>query len=134
MTKFAPGKSGNPKGRPRKASTVQGLRDRLAKDADNIIASVIDAALAGDVQAAKLVLERVLPALKPVELATAIELPSTGTLTDQGRAVLGAVGAGQLPPAQGATVISAIASLARVAEIDELTKRIEKLEAQNGNP
>lgn len=134
MTKFAPGKSGNPKGRPPKANTVQVLRDKLAKDADNIIASVVQAALAGDVQAAKLVLERVLPALKPVELATAIELPSTGTLTDQGRAVLGAVGAGQLPPAQGATVISAIAALARVAEIDELTKRIERLEQSNGNP
>ncbi len=133
MAKFAPGQSGNPKGRPHKASTAQALRQRLSKDVDSIIATVVQAALRGDVQAAKLVLERVIPALKPQELATAIELPTAGTLTDQGRAVLGAVAAGTLPPAQGAQLLGAIAQLGRVAEIDELAARVAALENQHGN-
>jgi hypothetical protein len=87
----------------------------------------VTAAKAGDVQAARLILERVLPPVKPTEQA--IELHLTGdTLTEQGRAVLGAVSAGALAPGQGSQLITAIGALARVAEIDELTARITKLE------
>lgn len=35
-----------------------------------------------------LLLERALPAVKPVELAQPIAMPTEGTLTEQGRAVL----------------------------------------------
>ena len=47
---------------------------------------------------------------------------------DQGRAVLSALSAGALAPGQGSQLIAAIGALARVAEIDELTARIIKLE------
>ena len=72
-----------------------------------------------------------LPALKPGELATAITLPD-GTLTEQGRAVLAAVAGGQLAVSQGSQLLTAIGTLARVVEIDELTQRIEALENQHG--
>lgn len=91
------------------------------------------AALAGDVQAARLLLERALPPIKPVEQSQHLSLPD-GTLTDQGRAVLAAVAAGELAPGQGAALLGAIGTLARVSEVDELARRIEVLEEKNAKP
>jgi hypothetical protein len=82
------------------------------------------------VQAARILLERVLPPMKPTELAVPLALPD-GSLTDQGRAVLAAVSVGNLAPGQGAQLLAAIGALARVAEIDELTERIERLEGHH---
>lgn len=133
-TKFTPGKSGNPKGRPKgKGTTANTLRLRLADRAGEVLDTVVDAALGGDVAAAKIVLERVIPALKPMEQAVQVGIPTEGTLTEQGRAVLGAIGAGALAPSQGAAVLGAIGTLARVTEIDELTRRVEALEEKRGN-
>lgn len=90
-------------------------------------------ALEGDVGAARLLLERAIAPLKAVEPTQALSLPD-GTLTEQGRAVLAAVTDGTLAPSQGSQMITAIGSLARVTEIDELNSRITKLEEQqNGN-
>jgi hypothetical protein len=103
-------------------------------DAPEILAGLVTAAKAGDVQAARLILERILPPVKPMEQAIELDLAG-GTLTDQGRAVLSAVAAGALAPGQGSQLIAAIGALARVAEIDELTARIIKLEGlKNAEP
>ena len=56
-------------------------------------------------------------------------------LTAQGRAVLSAVAVGDLAPGQGAQLLAAIGSLARVTEIDEFETRLTKLEEkQNAKP
>lgn len=126
-TKWKPGQSGNPKGKPKGSGEVQKLREAISLHVPGIIKQLLTAAQGGDVQAARLLLERVLPPLKAVEQASPLTLPD-GSLTDQGRAVLAAVGAGELAPGQGAQLITAIGSLARVAEIDELAARIAALE------
>jgi len=92
-----------------------------------ILDALIGKARTGDPQAAKLLLERTLPAVKAVELPEAVPLEGS-TLTDQGRAVLRLLSAGELGPERAAALLSAIGQLARVAEIDELTRRIEALE------
>ena len=127
---WAKGVSGNPKGRPPGAGEVAKLRAAIAGEVPAILQSLTAAALAGDVQAARLLLERTLPALKPAEQAQALHLPD-GTLTTQGRAVLAAVAAGELAPGQGAALLGAIGTLARVAEVDELARRIEALEGKH---
>ena len=103
----------------------------LAKDVPDILAMLGTAAKAGDVQAARLILERVLPPVKAIEQAQVIMLPAKGTLTDQGRAVLLAVAAGELAPGQGAQLLAAIGTLGKITEVDELTRRIEILEGKN---
>ena len=130
--KFRPGQSGNKAGRPKSKTTAQDLRDRLAKDADRIITSVIAAAVAGDTQAAKLVLERIIPAIKPSEQTVSLDLPQAASLTDQGRAVVRAVADGAIAPRQGAEMLSALGTLAKVTEVDELARRIEALEQRQG--
>lgn len=90
------------------------------------------AAKGGDVQAMRLVLERVLPSLKPSEATQVIDLP-TGSLADQGRGVLAAVAAGDLSTGQGAAMLGAIGTMAKLVETDELARRLAVLEARRGN-
>lgn len=66
------------------------LRASIAGHVPEIIGQLAEAAKGGDVQAARILLERVLPPMKPTELAVPLALPD-GSLTDQGRAVLAAV-------------------------------------------
>ena len=129
---WKPGQSGNPKGRPPGAGEVAKLRAAIAGQVPAILESLTTAALAGDVGAARLLLERVIAPLKAAEQAQALHLPD-GTLTDQGRAVLAAVASGELAPGQGAALLGAIGTLARVAEVDELARRIEVLEGKHGS-
>lgn len=132
---WQPGQTGNPKGRPPGQSEITRLRASLAGDVPEILAGLVLAAKAGDVQAARLILERILPPVKAIEQAVELELPDGGTLTAQGRAVLASVAAGELAPGQGAALLGAIGTLARVTELDELTARITQLEEkQNAKP
>ena len=130
-SQFKPGQSGNPRGRPKAKVTTTELRARLAKETDRIIDSVVQAALQGDTQAARLILERIIPAFKPIEQPVLLPVNVDAGLTEQGRAVLSSVAAGELSPAQGAALVGAIGTLARVAEIDELAKRVAALETRN---
>lgn len=132
---WKPGQSGNPKGKTPGSGELQRLRASIAADVPDILAGLVLAAKSGDVQAARLILERVLPPVKATEQTQELDFPEGGTLTDQGRAVLSAVAAGELAPGQGAQLLAAIGSLARVIEIDELTARITTLEhKQNAKP
>ena len=129
---WKPGQSGNPKGRPPGTGEVAKMRAANTGNVPAILESLTTAALAGDVQAARLLLERALPPIKPVEQSQPLSLPD-GTLTEQGRAVLASVAAGELAPGQGAALLGAIGTLARVSEVDELARRIEALEDRHGN-
>ena len=126
---WKPGQSGNPKGRPTGSGEVAKLRAAIAERVPQLLAAMMARALDGDVGAARLLLERAIAPLKAAEQPQALSLPD-GTMTEQGRAVLAAVAAGELAPGQGAALLSGIGTLARVAEIDELAARVAALEAQ----
>ena len=128
MSRWQPGQSGNPKGRPPGTGEVAKLRAGIAERVPQILDRLTEAALAGDVQAARLLLERVLPPVKAVELP--IELPlSEGRPTEQARQVLAAAAGGALAPDQAVSLIGALAATARISETEELRERIERLEA-----
>jgi hypothetical protein len=126
-TRWKPGQSGNPKGRPRGAGEVSRLRAVIAEALPGILDALVEKAQAGDTAAAKLLLERALPAIKPTELPEAVPLDGE-TLTDQGRAVLRLLAEGELGVGQAAALLAAIGQLARVTELDDLARRIESLE------
>jgi hypothetical protein len=127
------GESGNPNGRPPGGGELQKLRHAIGEHVPAIVKKLVTAARAGDIQAARLLLERVLPPVKPIEQPQPINLP-TGTLTEQGQAVLAAVAAGELAPGQGVALLGAIATLGKVVEIDELAARVAALEKKHGKP
>ena len=126
---WQPGQTGNPKGRPPGQSEITRLRASLARDAPDILAGLVIAAKGGDVQAARLILERILPPIKAIEQAVELQLPDGGTLTAKAAAVLSAAAAGDLAPGQAAQLIAALGTLAKIHEVDELAARITALEA-----
>jgi hypothetical protein len=126
-TRWKPGQSGNPRGRPRGAGEIGKLRAAIGQALPDILAVLVEQARRGDTQAAKLLLERTIPPVKAIELPQAVALAG-GTLTEQGRSVLRLLASGELGPERAAALLGAIGALARVAELDELARRIEALE------
>lgn len=121
--RWKPGQSGNPGGR---SSQVGKLRAKLASGADDVAVVVMEAAKGGDMQACRLILERMVPALKPVAEAVKFELDDTD-LPACARSILAAVAAGTLPPDQGKSLIDAVVSMARVIEVSELEQQLAQL-------
>ena len=128
--RFAPGNSASP-GRPPGRGPVAEMRAALATDLDKIIDTLKAQALTGDAQAIRLILDRVLPALRPVDMPTMLSLPAGGTLAEQARAVVQAAADGDLAPAQAAQIVTALGGVAKIIETTELLARIEALEARN---
>jgi hypothetical protein len=124
------GESGNPAGRKPGAGEVAKMRADMAAHVPALVAVLVARALDGDTGAARLLLERTVAPLKASEEVVPLTLPD-GSLTDQGKAVLRAVANGHIAPGQGAALVGAIGTLARVAEVDELERRIMALEARN---
>lgn len=125
------GESGNPNGRKPGTGDVAKLREAIAERVPEMLLALTEQALAGDVGAARLLLERVLPPLRPVEQAVPVAM-GTGTMSDQAYAVLAAVGAGAISPSQAAQLLGAISDLAKIVEVNELEQRIASLEARHG--
>ena len=123
------GEAGNPSGRKPGTGEVAKLRNSIAKHLPAIITQLVTKAKEGDAQAARLLLERVLPPMKPIEQAVALSLPTGEGITAQGVAIVQAVAAGILAPGQGAALLTGLGALARIKEIDELERRIALLEA-----
>jgi hypothetical protein len=126
---FKKGTSGNPAGRKVSVAAIK-LRDLITTDdVQSILTVIIEQAKAGDIQAAKLILDRVCPALKPQ--SAPISLPFIESLAGQGNGIIKATMSGLIPPDIGSQLISALANQAKIIEVDELTKRIEALEVNN---
>ncbi|MCZ2103094.1 MAG: DUF5681 domain-containing protein [Comamonadaceae bacterium] len=133
-TAWRKGQSGNPKGRPPGSGAIGKLRASIESDIPEILAALVAQAKGGDVQAARLLLERTLPAIKPQELPQVLALPN-GTLSEQARAVVELLAAGEIAPAQGSQLLAALAQVARVVETDELAARVAALEGKrDANP
>jgi hypothetical protein len=127
--RFVAGNRGSP-GRPPGRGAAAEMRDKLATDLDAIIDTLRAQALAGDPQAIRIILDRVLPSLRPIESLTALALPASGTLADQASAVVQAVADGRIAPGQAAQIVGALGSVAKIVETTELIRRIEALEAR----
>lgn len=128
--RWKPGESGNPAGRAPGTGEVAKIRAAISERVPELLAAMMARALDGDVGAARLLLERAVAPLKATDPPQALALPD-GTLTAQGRAVLASVAAGELAPGQGAQLLAAIGTLARVVEIDELESRVAALEGRH---
>lgn len=126
------GQSGNPNGRRAKGlATAERLRNALVKDLPAILKVIVTNAKAGDLNAAKTILERVLPPLKAIEVPTLLD-ELTGTLSQQGQEIIRAMADGRLAPGQASQLLMAIGAQAKILEVDEMARRIEAIEQQMG--
>ena len=125
---FAPGVSGNPRGRPRNAGQLGALRKRIEARTPEIIDRLVQAALSGDVQAASVLIGRVLPPMKPTEPSIpGLAIPSLDAAPE---AVLSALARGTLTTDQVTAISQLVSALARAKETAELENRITALEAR----
>jgi hypothetical protein len=130
---FKKGQSGNPAGRKTGTSEAAKLRRAIEADLPDIISAMSEAAKQGEVGAAKLLLDRSIPTIKPT--ATGVTMDDLkGTLSEQGDAIIAAMGDGTITPEQAQQMLAGLASLSKIRETDDLARRIEQLEAkQNDN-
>jgi hypothetical protein len=125
--KFASGNPGRPKGARHKVT--QAVEALLEGQASELTQTAIDKALAGDMTALRLCMERIAPARK--DSPVSFDLPpmkSTSDAVAAAQAVLGAVSCGDVTPLEGATVMGLIEQYRRVLETSELEERLAALE------
>ena len=129
-TKFKPGISGNPKGRPKGARDKRTeLRSLLEPHAKDLVEKVVELAKGGDTTAIRLCLERLIPPIRAQDQSITLD-DMNGGLTAQGKKIILAMGNGELSPSDASTMLQALASQARLSEVDELERRVSKLEKQ----
>lgn len=124
--KFKAGISGNPKGRPKDKTPATLLRKSIIEDMPDIILKLVEQAKEGDTTAAKILLDRCCPSLKPQ--AMNINIPVNGTLAEQGGEIIYATLSGQIPPDIGSQLITALTNQGKLIELQELTERLSRLE------
>jgi hypothetical protein len=132
---WQPGQSGNPAGKPpgSRNKATQMVMALMEGGAEEITRAVIDAAKAGDLTAARLVIERLAPTLR--ERPLTLDLPDTGTVAGVSaaqRTILEAVGAGDLLPGEATALAGIVETRRKALETVELEQRISALEARHG--
>ncbi len=125
------GESGNPHGRKPGTGKIAELRESIAGYLPEIIEQMVNKAKEGDVQAARLLLERVIPPLKAMEQSVEFHLPADATLAEHGEIIIQSVAEGILSPGQGQALLSGLGAQARLIEITDLEQRITALESRH---
>lgn len=125
-SRWKPGQSGNPGGRPKRIGQVRAL---LEPRREELVKKAIELALAGDVAALRLCMERLAPPLRPTSESVVIPgLADAKTMTDKCEVIVKAVGTGAISPTVAAELLQAMSSLAKALEVDELARRVAALE------
>lgn len=127
--RFQPGNPGKPKGARHKVTlAVEAL---LEGEAEGLTRKAIEQALAGDVTALRLCLDRIAPATR--ERTVKFDLPTVTCAEDVPAAIgaiMQAVASGDLAPGEGAAVASLLDRWRVAYEVAELEQRITALEGE----
>jgi hypothetical protein len=129
--RFRKGQSGNPAGRPRGARNTATLAAEalLAGEAAALTRKAIELALAGDVVALRICLDRIYPARKDRPVTFPLPpITSARDAADIAAAVAQAVAAGQLTPSEAAEIGKVIEIYVKAYQTAELNDRIAPVE------
>jgi Family of unknown function (DUF5681) len=130
-TRFKPGQSGNPAGKPKgtRNATTLALETLLDGQATALTQKAIDLALNGDMAALRICLDRILPPRKDRPLT--FDFPSINNAAEAATtmsAILAAVASGEITPTEASEIGKLVDSYVRAVETTELAARIERLE------
>lgn len=135
--RFVPGQSGNPKGKPKGTlhKATRAALELLGGQLEELTQVVINAALAGDMTATKIVFDKLIPQAKeaPIEPGS-LTLPelSGASVPDAVAAIVQAVAAGTLPPGQGQQIVAMLDGYRKSVELSEIEARLSALEQSAG--
>jgi hypothetical protein len=128
---FKPGQSGNPAGKPKgtRHKTTLAIEMLLEGDAEALTRKAIDLALAGDMQALRLCMDRLAPPRK--DRPVCFDMPAIETVDDlprATRALMAAVASGELTPAEAAELGKLVDAHVKAIEVTDISKRLDALE------
>jgi hypothetical protein len=134
--RFRKGRSGNPFGRPRgirNKATL--LAESLFEDEiEGICRKAIEEAKQGNIQAIKLVLDRILPPKKEASIFIDLPVMKAGAdILEAIHRVTIAVCQGEITPSEGEILMRIIDTQAKAIELNEFEQRLKNLEERQRN-
>jgi hypothetical protein len=135
-TRFAPGQSGNPAGKPKgtRHRATLAVEALLEGEADKLTRKAVDLALAGDTTALRLCLERIAPPRKDRAVAFALaDLVNAEDAVRAMAALVGAVAAGELTPSEASELSRLVEVFTKAVDTHELQQRLTTLEDRLAN-
>jgi hypothetical protein len=131
--KFAPGNGGGGKAKGTRNRITRAIEALLEGEHEALTRKAIDKAKEGDMVALRLCLDRLAPPRKDAPIT--FELPPIETAADAkaaSSAVLAAVAAGEVTPAEAATVMGLLVSHKLIVEATDFEARLAALEEKEG--
>ena len=134
-TRFKPGQSGNPRGRPKgsRHKTTLAIEKLLDGEGQEITLKAIELAKGGNMAAIRICLDRLAPPRKdqPI-LFTLPKMEKAGDATTASAAIVEAASAGELTPSEASELMKIVESYARTLQVSDFEARLERLENQKG--
>ena len=130
-TRFKPGQSGNPRGRPvgSRHKTTLAVDALLDGEAETITRKAVELAKAGDTVALRLCLDRLAPVRKDRPVTFALpKIETTADLPKASAALLEAVASGELTPSEAAELGKLVEAHMKAIELTDVQTRLEALE------
>jgi hypothetical protein len=124
---FEKGNGGRKPGSKNRVTAV--AQALLRREETELVRKAIELAKGGDVQMLKFLLDRILPKERSVR----VELPEFLVASDAVEAlgaIIGAIGAGEISPQEGASLATLVATYARAINVADLEVRLEALERE----
>lgn len=128
---FESGHSGNPNGRPKgtRNKTIILLEQMIEGEAEAIFKIVIDSAKSGDLQAARLLMDRILPTKKdrPVSLLLP-KIEDVKSAKEAASIIFNSMAEGEITPLEGESFIKVVEIYNKTTEIFDYEERLKTVE------
>ena len=134
-TRFKPGQSGNPNGRPKgsRHKTTLAIEKLLDGEGEEITRKAIELAKGGDMAAIRICLDRLAPARKDRHIEVTLpKMERASDAADASAAIVEAASSGELTPSEAGELMKIVESYARSLQVSEFEARLERLENHKG--
>jgi hypothetical protein len=132
-TKFKPGQSGNPSGRPKgsRHKTTIAIEQLLDGEAEEITRKAIEKAKEGDITALRLCLDRLAPPRKDRHIEFSLpKMQKASDAANASAAIVKAASCGDLTPSEAAELLKIVESYSRTLQASDFEERLEQLESE----
>lgn len=128
--RFASGNSGKPRGAKHRATKL--AMELLESGIEDVAGVVVEAARGGDLMAARIVLDKLIPSAKErrVDLPNFPDTATAAGVSEAQQRVLQAVVVGELTPGEASTMSGILEARRKALETQELEARIAALESK----